>query len=157
MENDKDNPGVYIPPPLIYVAVFFAAILLQRILPIGNSFFYTTVSRIIGAVIIITSLFFSFPSIRQFFRTNNTLITIKPSNSLQISGIYSMSRNPMYVSLVLLYTGLSFILGNWWNLILLPLLVLIVQEYVIKREEKYLFRRYGQQYLDYKTKVRRWI
>ena len=63
----------------------------------------------------------------------------------------------MYVSLLLVYTGLSFLIGNWWNLILLPLLVFIVQEYVIKREEKYLDRRFGQQYADYKKRVRRWL
>ncbi len=63
----------------------------------------------------------------------------------------------MYVSLLLVYTGLSFLIGNWWNLILLPLLVFIVQEYVIKREENYLDRRFGQQYADYKKRVRRWL
>jgi protein-S-isoprenylcysteine O-methyltransferase Ste14 len=63
----------------------------------------------------------------------------------------------MYVSLLLLYTGLSFIIGNWWNLILLPVLFFVVQEYVIKHEEKYLDRRFGEQYSEYKTKVRRWL
>jgi protein-S-isoprenylcysteine O-methyltransferase Ste14 len=157
MEDKKDNPGVYIPPPLLYAATFVAALLIQKILPIDNSFFYTSASKIIGSVIILIGLFFNFPALRQFFRTKNTLITIKPANSLQTTGIYSISRNPMYVSLVLIYTGLSFIIGNWWNLILLPLLFLMVQEYVIKREEKYLDRRFGQEYNDYKSKVRRWV
>jgi len=63
----------------------------------------------------------------------------------------------MYISLFLFYTGLSFIIGDWWNFVLLPFLILIVQEYVIKREEKYLHRKFGQQYFDYKIKVRRWL
>jgi protein-S-isoprenylcysteine O-methyltransferase Ste14 len=157
MEIKKDHPGIYIPPPLFYVATFFAAILIQRLLPINRTFFHTTASKSIGLIAILIGLFFNFPALRQFFRTKNSLVTIKPANSLQTTGIYSVSRNPMYVSLLLFYIGLSFIIGNWWNLILLIILVLIVQEYVIKREEKYLNRRFEQQYFDYKAKVRRWI
>ncbi len=157
MENNNDHPGIYIPPPLFYVAIFFAAVLMQRLLPLSRNFFYTTTSKIIGSVVILIGLLFNLPALRQFFKTKNTLVTIKPANSLQTTGIYSVSRNPMYLSLLLFYIGLSFIIGNWWNLILLPFLILIVQEYVIKREEKYLDRRFGQQYFDYKAKVRRWL
>lgn len=157
MEGKKDHPGVYIPPPLFYVATFLVALLIQKVVPLNKDFFYTSASKIIGSIIILIALFFNFPALRQFFKTKNTLVTVKPANSLQTKGIYSVSRNPMYISLLLLYTGLSFIIGNWWNLLLLPVLFLIVQEYVIKREEKYLDRRFGQQYYDYKAKVRRWL
>ncbi|MBS1745141.1 MAG: isoprenylcysteine carboxylmethyltransferase family protein [Bacteroidetes bacterium] len=157
MENKKDNPGVYIPPPLLYAAIFILAILMQKVLPLSKEFFYTTTSDIIGTVFILVSLFFNFPALLQFLKSKNTLITVKPANTLQTSGIYSVSRNPMYISLLLIYTGLSFIIGNWWNLILLPVLIFIVQEYVIKKEEKYLGRRFGQEYAEYKSKVRRWL
>jgi protein-S-isoprenylcysteine O-methyltransferase Ste14 len=157
MESKKDHPGIYIPPPLLYVVTFLVAVLVQKFVPLNKDFFNTTTSKIIGLLIILTGLFFSFTAIRQFFKTKNTLVTIKPANSLQTTGIYSVTRNPMYVSLLLFYTGLSFIIGNWWNLIVLPVLFLIVQEYVIKGEEKYLDRRFGQQYLDYKLKVSRWL
>ena len=155
MEKKGDNPGIFIPPPLLYIATFF--VLLQKILPLNKEFFYGTTSTVIGSVIILIGLFFNFPALRQFIKTKNTLVTVKPANSLQTAGIYSASRNPMYVSLLLFYTGLAFIVGNWWTLILLPVLFLIVQEYVIKREEKSLNRTFGQQYSDYKTKVRRWL
>jgi protein-S-isoprenylcysteine O-methyltransferase Ste14 len=59
--------------------------------------------------------------------------------------------------LLLIYTGLSFLIGNWWNLVLLPFLFLVVQEYIIKREERYLDRRFGQEYTDYKSQVGRWL
>lgn len=157
MENIKDNPGVHIPPPLLYIAMFVVAVLLQRFLPSNKSFFYTSTSKVIGAVVILAGFFFNLPALRQFFKTKNTLVTVKPANSLQTTGIYAISRNPMYVSLLLFYIGLSFIIGNWWHLIILPVLFLLVQEYVIKREEKYLDRRFGQSYHNYRSKVRRWI
>jgi len=157
MENKKDHPGVPIPPPLFYVATFLLAVLIQRLIQFDKEFFYTTTSKIVGSIIIVVGLFFSFPAFRQFFKTKNTLVTIKSASSLQTTGIYSVSRNPMYLSLLLIYTGLAFLIGNWWNIILLPLLFLVVQEYIIKREEKYLERRFGQEYLNYKSKVRRWL
>lgn len=157
MENIKDHPAVYIPPPLIYVAAFFASVLMQNLVPLNKDFLDTPTSKIIGAVIIIVGLLFNFPALQQFFKTKNTLITIKPATSLQTTGIFAVSRNPMYISLILIYSGISFIFGNWWSFILLPLLFLVVQEYIIKREEKYLERRFGQNYSDYKLKVRRWL
>jgi protein-S-isoprenylcysteine O-methyltransferase Ste14 len=63
----------------------------------------------------------------------------------------------MYISLCFIYIGLSFLIGNWWNFILLPVLFILVQEYIIKREEQYLEHRFGKEYLDYKSKVRRWL
>ena len=157
MDHKKDNPGVYIPPPLIYVVVFLAAVFIQKKISIDDSVFHSKPAKIAGVLFLIVSLFFMVTSLRQFFISKNTLIPIKPASSLQTKGIYSITRNPMYVSLALVYLGISCFVGNWWNIILFPLLLLIVQEYIIKREEKYLVRRFGQEYIVYKTKVRRWL
>ena len=157
MDKKKDNPGVYIPPPLIYVVVFLAAVFIQKKISIDDSIFHSQITKIAGVLFLIVSLFFMVTSLRQFFISKNTLIPIKPASSLQTNGIYSITRNPMYVSLALIYLGISCFVGNWWNIILFPLLLLIVQEYIIKREEKYLVRRFGEEYAVYKTKVRRWL
>ncbi|HEY9660596.1 MAG TPA: methyltransferase, partial [Allocoleopsis sp.] len=101
MESKKDHPGIYIPPPLFYIALFVAAILLEKVVPLGRTFFTTTASKIIGVVIILGGLFFNIPALRQFFKSKNTLVTVKPASSLQTTGIYAISRNPMYVSLLL--------------------------------------------------------
>jgi protein-S-isoprenylcysteine O-methyltransferase Ste14 len=157
MKNKEDSPGVYIPPPLLYVLVFLAAVFIQKKISIDNSIFHLQIAKISGALFLIVSLFFMVTSLRQFFISKNTLIPIKPATSLQTYGIYKITRNPMYVSLALVYLGISCFVGNWWNIILFPLLLLIVQEYIIKREEKYLLRRFGKEYIIYKTKVRRWL
>lgn len=145
------------PPPLIYVVTFSTGLILERLVPIQRTFLDSTVCKIAGYASLLAALFFSIPALLQFFKSKNTLITFKPANSLQTSGIYSISRNPMYVSLLLFYLCASFMYGNWWNFILIPFLVLMVQEYVIKREEKYLERCFGEQYIEYKQKVRRWL
>ena len=157
MENEKDSPGVYIPPPLIYVLSFITAGFIQKRIPIDDSWFHSQMAIIMGMSLLIISLFFLVRSLRQFFKSKNTLILIKAAFSLQKNGIYSISRNPMYIGLAIVYLGIACFIGNWWNIILFPILLLIVQEYIIKREEKYLERRFGQEYLDYKGSVRRWL
>jgi protein-S-isoprenylcysteine O-methyltransferase Ste14 len=93
----------------------------------------------------------------QFIRTKNTIVPNKPASSLQTTGVYHSTRNPMYLALMLVYLGLSCLIGNWWNIILLPLLFMIIQEYIIKKEEQYLVRTFGQEYIDYRHRVRRWL
>ena len=157
MENKKDSPGVYIPPPLFYVLTFLVAVFIQKKIPIDDSLFHLQITKITGILFLVISLFFLVTSLIKFFQSKNTLILIKPASSLQTNGIYSISRNPMYVGLAIVYLGITCLIGNWWNIILFPLLLLVIKEYVIKKEEKYLERAFGEKYLDYKSRVRRWL
>jgi protein-S-isoprenylcysteine O-methyltransferase Ste14 len=157
MGNKNDSPGVYIPPPLFYVLIFLAAIFIQKKVSINDAVFHLELTKVAGILFLVTALFFLITSLRKFFLSKNTLILIKPASSLQTNGIYSISRNPMYVGLAIVYLGITCLIGNWWNIILFPLLFLIIQEYIIKREEKYLERAFGIKYFDYKKRVRRWL
>jgi len=152
----KDHPGIYIPPPLIYVAFFFLSVLMQKILPlhfIGG----TTLAKVLGLIFISLYICLFLPALQNFIASKNTLVTIKPASALQTTGIYAITRNPMYLSLIMLYTGVAMFKGNWYTLLLLPLLIGIVQLSVIRKEEKYLQRAFGEDYVRYRSKVRRWI
>ncbi len=155
--NTSKGPGVYVPPPLFYVITFIAAVLIQGKIPLSDVQFQLRITKIGGITLLIIALFFLFRSLRQFFLSKNTIILIKPASSLQTTGIYKISRNPMYVGLAIVYLGITCLIGNWWNIILFPLLLLIVQEYIIKREEKYLELEFGNDYEEYTRKVRRWL
>ena len=157
MIHSKDNPGVLIPPPLFYAALFFASLFLQRKFPIQKEFFHGSPARITGVIIIMAGMFFNVPALRQFIKTKNTVVTIKPASSLQTIGIYSVCRNPMYTGLLFIYLGLALIFGNWWTFILLPVLCLLIHYLIILPEEKYLTRAFGTSYSDYRKRVRRWI
>jgi protein-S-isoprenylcysteine O-methyltransferase Ste14 len=153
----KDNPGIFIPPPLIYAAIFFLSILMQKIIPIDNSFFESQNATIAGIVLIVIALLFILPALIKFVQSKNTLVTIKSATSLQTKGIYSLTRNPMYMGLLILYSGIAMLEGNWWAFIFIPLIIIIVQSYVIRGEENYLQRAFGEEYNAYRKKVRRWI
>jgi protein-S-isoprenylcysteine O-methyltransferase Ste14 len=153
----EDNPGVTLPPPLIYGLFFGMSLLFQKFIPLGEEFLRSDLSRVIGFLLLAVCLVFDLPSLIQFFKTKNTLITIKSANSLQTKGLYSISRNPMYTGLLCLYSSLAFFIGNWWTVLFIPFVFLTIQVYVIRSEENYLTRRFGQQFIDYKKRVRRWL
>jgi len=157
MKTKQDSPGVYIPPPLIYVLIFITAIFIQKRVYIDDTLLRLRLTRGIGIVFLIAAFFFLATSLTKFFKTRNTVILIKPASSLQTGGVYAISRNPMYVGLLFVYLGITCFIGNWWNIILLPLLIFIMQAYVIKSEEKYLERAFGDEFIVYKKRVRRWL
>lgn len=157
METKKDHPGVYFPPPFLYVAVFLFSVLLEKMININRSFFESTFASIASLLFIIAGFAFMLPALIKFFQTKNTLIPNKPATSLETSGIYSFSRNPMYLGLLLIYIGMAFFIGNWWTFILVPMLVILINKLIIIKEERYLERSFGPAYVDYRKKVRRWI
>lgn len=155
--NKPDNPGVQFPPPFLYAAIFLAGIFIQKLLPLNHLFFEQQTVRLAAIFFFLFALFFATRSMSQFIRTKNTIIPNKAATSLQTTGIYHITRNPMYVGLVLIYLGLTCLFGNWWNIILLPALLFLLQELVIKREEQYLARKFGDAFSQYRQQVRRWL
>jgi len=92
-----------------------------------------------------------------FLRRRTAVIPYKPATSLVTSGIYRWTRNPMYLGLALIYLGLALILNSLAALVLLPLVLSIIQSQVIAKEEAYLERTFGNDYVAYKKSVRPWI
>lgn len=160
MQKEQDlsrGPRVYVPPPFFYVAAFLIAKALQARFPIRTPPFGTPAAEIAGIALIVAALFFLSRSLRQFFASGNTVVLIRPAKSLQTTGIYAITRNPMYLGLALAYLGAAGLAGSWWTLILFPVLILIVQGYIIRREERYLALEFGAEYEAYRKRVRRWI
>ena len=158
MKSKKDSPGVVIPPPLFYAFIFILSFMLQGAFTIKRAFFFhSRTANILGLFIIFSGLMFSGTALRQFFKSKNSVLPSRPATTLQTSGVYSVSRNPMYLGMSLLYLGMAFIFGNWWTLFLIPALIGAIQYFVIVREERYLLRAFGDSYTEYKKKVRRWI
>jgi protein-S-isoprenylcysteine O-methyltransferase Ste14 len=155
--NLKNHPGIYVPPPLIYAAFFSLSLLFQKLLPLKRGWFDTTFAHIMGGLLLTLYFILAFMSIRQFLISKNTIVTIKPARSLQTTGIYAFTRNPMYLSLFLLYSGIAIFSGNWWTFLMLPFIIMVVEVYVIRKEERYLHDAFGAEYDAYKRKVRRWI
>ena len=98
-------------------------------------------------------------SINAFRKARTTVnpVKIEKASSLVISGLYRISRNPMYLGLALILTGWAILLGNPLNIALLGLFILCMNILQIKPEEQLLKQKFGQDYLNYQARVRRWI
>ena len=146
-----DHAGVRVPPPLIYLAVFLVALGLQRVLPPKMIGFGA------GPIILAAGIALAAGSVGLFRRAGTSLIPIKPTTALIINGPYHFTRNPMYLSLLSVYVGAALMMRTLWALLLLPLVIAAVHYLVIRKEEQYLQRKFGEAFLSYKASVRRWI
>jgi protein-S-isoprenylcysteine O-methyltransferase Ste14 len=153
--SQPDHPGIYFPPPLIYVLFFLAGLGLDWLFPLPRP--PAALARGIGVLLIGAWLALAIWSIGRFWSTGNTVVTIKPAASLVVHGPYRFSRNPMYIALGLLYAGIALVLGLVWPLLLSPALVWVVGEWCVGPEERYLERKFGDEYQRYRERVRRWI
>jgi protein-S-isoprenylcysteine O-methyltransferase Ste14 len=81
----------------------------------------------------------------------------EPTTAIVTTGPYQFTRNPIYVSLTLLYAGIALLANAIWALALLPAILYVMNRGVIEREERYLERKFGSLYLNYKALTRRWL
>jgi protein-S-isoprenylcysteine O-methyltransferase Ste14 len=96
-------------------------------------------------------------SFRRFWASGTSIVPVRPSTALVIEGPYRLTRNPMYLGLLSLYLGVTCWSGLMWPLILTPVLVWVIHVTVIGREERYLTRKFGDDYRRYQAQVRRWL
>jgi protein-S-isoprenylcysteine O-methyltransferase Ste14 len=150
----EDNPGVRLPPPVIYAVPLAAGLLLHhwRTLPaLGPE-----AARVFGPALVLCG-FVGVPAMVAFIRARTNPRPWKPASVLVTSGPYRFTRNPMYLGFTLLYAGVSLSVNTLWPLLALPVILFVMTTGVIAREENYLERRFGDEYLRYKARVRRWL
>lgn len=154
-EIANDSPGVPFPPPIVYVAAIGLGLLLNRLLPlpIGGRFVRVLVAWVFVALWgVVTALAFY-----AFWSRHTTIVPIRPATTLVAAGPYRFTRNPMYVGLACLTLGVGLWTNTWWVLLLLVPALVVIDRFVIAREEAYLLRRFGVEYEQYMRQVRRWI
>ena len=95
--------------------------------------------------------------VRNFSRAATPVPSNQPVRALVTTGIHGLSRNPIYVGMLLLYAGIGIAARSPWVLILALPLVIILHFGVVAREETYLEQRFGDAYRAYKARVRRWL
>ena len=154
-ERVKDNPGVIAPPPLIYLGFLALGYGLDYFWPIAV--LPGRVQVPVGVVLMVLAAAVLFWSFRQFQKAGTNVVPYQPTLAIISSGLYRYSRNPMYLALGLFYAGIGIAADNLWVLVLLVPLLVVVYTGVIAREERYLEAKFGEAYLRYKAKVRRWL
>ena len=154
--QDADNSGVKAPPPLIFLPPLLLGLALHYVIPLP---FLPTVllQLVIGIPIIFLAGSLVISSVVTLRRAKTTFSLRKESTALVTQGPYRFSRNPAYLAGGVLYMGIGVAVNALWVVLLLPVPVVVITLTAMRREEAYLERKFGAEYLSYKAKVRRWL
>ncbi|QIN81821.1 isoprenylcysteine carboxylmethyltransferase family protein [Rubrobacter tropicus] len=150
-----DNPGVVAPPPLIFAGGLAAGLLTNRLRP--TPFLPRGLSRALGWPLVVAGLALGLWGFREMRRAGTNVDPYHPTTAIVDRGPYGFTRNPLYVGMTLIYSGLSARANALPAALLLPAVLHVVDRGVVKREERYLEGKFGDEYLRYKGRVRRWI
>lgn len=156
-DNQADHAGVRVPPPLIFLGLAVSGPMLDRLIGIAPLGIDRTVAIFLVTAFVSGGLAIVLAAIRGFARAGTRVEPWAPSSAIVTCGVYRVSRNPMYLGMALVMVGLALILQSPMSLVMVALAVLIVDRFVIRREEAYLEAKFGAPYSDYRRRVRRWL
>ncbi|MEE8303805.1 MAG: isoprenylcysteine carboxylmethyltransferase family protein [Candidatus Tectomicrobia bacterium] len=151
----SDNAGVIALPPMIYGTALVIGLVVHCIVPIP--LLPPTPAIGLGILSMLVSSLIVVSAFRALTRAKTTFDTRQPATAVVGNGAFRYSRNPMYVSMALLYIEIAFFVNSLWLLLLVVPLMVVIQRGVVEREEQYLERKFGEEYRRYKAPVRRWI
>jgi len=143
-----------IPPVYLFTALLLMW-LLQRYFPV-QQFIHTPVAYA-GVVPVLFGIAMAAVSAGMFLKVDTGLEPFDEATTLVTGGFFRFTRNPMYLGMFLMLFGVAFLLGSLGALMPLLFFVLVIRYNFVAGEERFLEAAFGQQYLDYKSEVRRWL
>jgi protein-S-isoprenylcysteine O-methyltransferase Ste14 len=160
-EDEPDAMGLGVPPPpVVYLGPLILGLLLNRKFP--APFLPCGLTRVLGLPLFGGGVVLGGWTYRTMRRADTPIIGEpfvpgKPTSSLITDGPFRYTRNPGYLAGAMVYAGVASLTNALWALLFLPVTLLMMQRTAIEREECYLERNFGEEYLRYKARVRRWI
>lgn len=154
-----DSPGIRVLPPLVYLAAFGAGGALDRLWPWPLAVDWTALAalRWAGGACVVLGLALGLRAAALFRRAGTSALPFRPASAFVAAGPYRFTRNPMYLGLTAILFGVGLLLGRGWIALSAFAAAAVIDRYAIAREERYLERRFGASYLDYRRRVRRWL
>lgn len=156
--RESDIPGVILPPPLLALAVIVLGLFLDWLLPLHLLTLFLSFSArlVIGLPLIGVGLAMMIVGRSTFQRVGTNIPPWEPALLLVTDGIFGWLRNPMYVGGILALAGLAIALGSNWMLVMVVIASLVIHFGVVLREERYLERKFGDDYRRFKASVPRY-
>ena len=155
MSKSRETPTIFMQPPLI----FFSAIILGAVMNrfVATSLFPLLVRLGAGIPVTLVSLCLSALTFREFNKYDASIDYKKPPKLIITTGPFRLSRNPLYLSGIMLVLGAGLILNSLWVIGMLIPSIFLVRYGAIQCEERCLHDRFGAEYERYSSSVRRWI
>jgi len=142
-------------PPLLFAACLGVGLGLHGLFPIALT--PAGPLRAVGISFLVTSAAIAISASAVMRKAGTHIRPDKPATTVVTAGPFRFTRNPMYLSLCLLNTGIALLVCGLIPLLMTAVLATILQQGVILREEKYLAAKFGPAYVDYRNRVRRWF
>jgi protein-S-isoprenylcysteine O-methyltransferase Ste14 len=153
-EPSGDIPGIVALPPLVLLAACATTGALQRLAPWHLGL---CPAREVGGLLLACGVILNALSHRELHRAGTSVNPLQPTTAIVESGLYGFSRNPIYLGHGALLLGVGALLDSGWVVVALAAWLAVVRVCVIAREERYMAHKFGQAYLAYQARVRRWI
>ena len=154
MKIAEDSPQVSFPPPLMALICIMLGYGIHRLFPLSitnEPLWFTGTFFVLAGLASILSCAF-------LFKTAHTrLEPWETTSAIVKQGPYHITRNPIYLAFIFISIGIALYLNTWWIIFFQPVLIIVLTKYVIEREENYLEKKFGEDYLRYKREVRRWL
>jgi protein-S-isoprenylcysteine O-methyltransferase Ste14 len=156
--DPSDKAGVLAPPPLIALATLALGLFFDWLwpAPLLHDLLGFPARIALGGVPMAAGLVIAIIAERNFHRIGTNAFPWQPALRLATTGIYAHTRNPMYLGLGLFTAGLATALASAWTLGLLIPAALVLHYGVVLREERYLERKFGDDYRAFKAAVPRY-
>jgi len=153
----SDHAGVLAPPPLIFLAFLLVGFGIGRLIGEPSLGLAVEWRRGLAFVLVIGGLLLDGIAAGTFRRLGTPPEPWKPTTALATGGLYRFSRNPIYLGFGLTYIGFAVAMDSPIALAMLAPCLIVIDRFVIAREERYLSARFGAEYEAYKGRVRRWL
>lgn len=151
----EDSPRIFVPPPLLTLGVLALGLAFDgRFTGVPETHLYW---RVFAAAVVAVGVILIVVALGIFRKRGTRPEPWAPASTIVTSGLYRFTRNPMYLGMLLVYSGLALYLWSPISGLLLVPLFLIMNWVIIPREEAYLTRRFGEPYLAYRRSTRRWL
>jgi protein-S-isoprenylcysteine O-methyltransferase Ste14 len=149
MNTRKRLPPTYFNISALSMIILHFVIPVKKLVPAPYNFF--------GIILILLVLIMNIWASNFFKKKNTTIKPFQESDVLVTEGLFKFSRHPMYLGMVIGLIGLFILLGSTTPLLVIPIFVWLITNRFIFHEEKALEKKFGEDYVNYRKKVRRWI
>jgi protein-S-isoprenylcysteine O-methyltransferase Ste14 len=158
MAETDDNPGVVVWPPVVALTTIVLGFVLDWAAPLYvlRIVFSLPLRIVLALVLVAAGVALAIAGARTFRNSGTNVNPSQPALQLVTTGIYAHLRNPMYVGLGLIVGGVGTGFASDWTLLLLVPAALVLHYGVVRREEAYLTRKFGEAYRSYVGKVPRY-
>jgi protein-S-isoprenylcysteine O-methyltransferase Ste14 len=157
MEDQTKYFKGIIPPPIVFFTFLFIGFIAHWVFPINFIINKWSIRLFIGIPISILSGLIALNAFKIMKENDTDINYNKPTTKIIIKGSFLFTRNPLFLSLLLAFGSIAVFANSVWLLALLVSLFIIFNFGVVVREEHYLEECFGEEYIQYKKKVRRWI